>query len=129
MSARTGLSHLPEPANTAELTALLKRNYPAKLKAQGVAGSALLDVHVDAEGRVSEVDIVNRPGNAEHQTNRAVLEGQNGTEVLETNDRPEFGAAAQAALRQTRFQPALKEGKPVAYKLRMTVQFDPQSAS
>lgn len=129
MRAHTGLSHLPEPANTAELAALLRRHYPAQLRAQGVAGSALLDVHVDAEGRVLDVDVVARPGTADHQTNRAVLDGRSGTHVLEINDRPEFGAAAQAALRETRFQPALKDGKPVAHKLRMTVQFDPKAVS
>ncbi|MBD0318938.1 MAG: TonB family protein [Gemmatimonadetes bacterium] len=129
MRAHTGLSHLPEPSNTAELAALLKRHYPAQLRAQRIAGSALLDVHVDAEGRVVDVDVVKRPGTAGHQTHRAVLEDRTGTHVLEINDRPEFGAAAQAALRQTRFQPALRDGKPVAYKVRMTVQFAPESES
>jgi outer membrane biosynthesis protein TonB len=129
MRGHTGLSHLPEPANTAELAALLNRHYPAQLRAQGVAGSALLDVHVGADGRVLDVDIVARPDAPGNQTRRAVLEGPNGARAMEIKDRPEFGAAAQAALRQTRFQPALKGGKPVAYKLRMTVQFDPQSAS
>ncbi|HEX8453609.1 MAG TPA: energy transducer TonB [Longimicrobium sp.] len=127
VQAHTGLSHLPEPVDQAELAARLRKHYPGELRAQGVSGSALLDVHVDAQGNVGEVDIVSRPIGPEHPTHRAVLQEQGGTRVLELNDRPEFGAAAQAALRETRFQPALKNGKAVPYKLRMTVQFDPQT--
>ena len=129
LSAHTGLSHLPEPADGAQLSRLLKQHYPAQLRSQGVSGTALLDVHVDAQGRVVAVDVVRRPGAAEHPSNRAVLQDKDGTHALEINDRPEFGRAAQAALRETRFQPALKDGKPVPYKLRMTVQFDPENAS
>lgn len=127
VQAHTGLSHLPEPVDQAAFAARLRQHYPAQLRAQGVSGSALLDVHVDAQGRVSDVDVVSRPAGPEHATHRAVLQERSGTRVVELNDRPEFGAAAQAALRQTRFQPALKDGKAVPYKLRMTVQFDPQA--
>jgi outer membrane biosynthesis protein TonB len=128
VQAHTGLSHLPEPMDQAAFAARLRQHYPAQLRAQGVSGTALLDVHVDAQGRVSDVDVISRPTGPEHPTNRAVVEERGGTRVLELNDRPEFGAAAQAALRQTRFQPALKDGKAVPYKLRMTVQFDPQAS-
>lgn len=127
VQAHTGLSHLPEPTDQAEFAARLQKHYPAQLRAQGVAGSALLDVHVDAQGRVGDVDIVLRPTGPEHPTHRAVLQDRGGTRVVQLNDRPEFGAAAQTALRETRFQPALKDGKGVPYKLRMTVQFDPQT--
>lgn len=127
LQAHTGLSHLPELVDQAAFSARLSQHYPTQLRAQGVAGSALLDVHVDAQGRVGDVDVVSRPTGPEHTTHRAVLQERGGTRVVELNDRPEFGAAAQAALRQTRFQPALKDGKAVPYKLRMTVQFDPQA--
>lgn len=128
MQARTGLSHLPEPADQPEFAARLRQHYPADLRAQGVSGSALLDVHVDAQGRVQDVDIVTRRQTAAHTTHRAVLQDRGGTRVLALNDRPEFAAAAQAALRATRFQPALKDGEAVPYRLRMTVQFTPDAA-
>lgn len=127
VQAHTGLSHLPEPVDQAAFAARLRQHYPAQLRAQGVSGSALVDVHVDAQGRVSAVDVVSRPAGPEHPTHRAVLQERGGTRALELSDRPEFGGAAQAALRQTLFQPALKDGKAVPYKLRMTVQFDPQA--
>jgi TonB family protein len=109
----------------AEFSASLDRHYPAALRARGVAGTALVDVHVAADGRVEAVDVVSRPGHPEPATHRAVLRDARETSVLEINDRPEFGVAAQAALRETRFEPALNDGEPVPYMLRMTVQFDP----
>lgn len=127
MRSRTGLSHLPAPTDERALAASLKRHYPASLREQRVAGSALVDVHVSSSGRVEAVDVVPRPSAADHPTHRAVLRDPDGTTVLELADRPEFGAAAQAALRETRFQPALKDGKPVPYTVRMTVEFNPSS--
>jgi outer membrane biosynthesis protein TonB len=128
LRAHTGLSHLPEPADRAEFAARLTSHYPAQFRAKRVSGTTLVDVHVDAQGRVGEVEVVPRPM-APHQNLTAVLQDEDGSRVVKLNDRPEFGAAAQAALRETPFLPALKDGKPVAYKLRMTVQFDPPAVS
>ncbi len=128
LRAHTGLDHLPEPVNAAEFAAGLRRHYPARFRAQGVAGTTLVDVHVDARGRVGDVDVIPRPGGPPHQKLTAVLQDANGSRVAKLNDQPEFGAAAQAALRETRFHPAIRDGKPVAYKLRMTVQFDPEAS-
>ena len=128
LRAHTGLSHLPEPTSQAELAARLKHHYPARLLAQRVSGTTLVDVHVDARGRVQQVEVVPRPSSA-RQDVVAVLREEDGSRVLKIDDRPEFGAAARAALRETRFLPALRDGKPVPYKLRMTVQFDPPGAS
>jgi outer membrane biosynthesis protein TonB len=124
LRAHTRLSHLPEPADRAEFAARLESHYPAQFRAEKVSGTTLVDVHVDEQGRVGEVEVIQRPVTP-HQDVTAVLQDEDGTGVMKLNDQPEFGAAAQAALRETRFLPALKDGKPVAYKLRTTVQFDP----
>lgn len=128
LRAHTGLSHLPEPSNPAEFAARLKSHYPAQFRAERVSGTTLVDVHVDAQGRVGDVEVIQRPV-TRHQDVTAVLQDEDGSRVMKLNDQPEFGAAAQAALRETRFLPALKDGKPVAYKLRMTVQFAPPAVS
>jgi len=128
LRAHTGLSHLPEPADRAEFAARLQSHYSAQFRAEKVSGTTLVDVHVDAQGRVGEVEVIQRPVSA-HVKLTAVLLDKDGAHVMKLNDQPEFGAAAQAALRETRFLPALKDGKPVAYKLRMTVQFDPPAVS
>jgi hypothetical protein len=36
---------------------------------------------------------------------------------------PAFGPAAQAALKEVRFLPAIRHGAPVPYTMRMTVEF------
>ena len=128
LRSHTGLSHLPEPASRAEFNASLKRHYPARFRAQRVSGTTLVDVHVDARGRVHAVEVIHRPSPS-HQDLTAVLRDEDGSRVLKVNDQPEFGAAAQAAIRETRFLPALRDGEPVPYKRRMTVQFDPPAAS
>jgi TonB family protein len=128
LRAQTGLSHLPEPVDRAEFAARLESHYPARFRAERVSGTTLVDVHVDEQGRVGEVEVIQRPVSARVEAT-AVLLDKDGAHVMKLNDQPEFGAAAQAALRETRFLPALKDGKPVAYKLRMTVQFDPPSVS
>lgn len=38
---------------------------------------------------------------------------------------PAFGAAARSALREVRFHPATRDGRPVAFRLRMSVRFSP----
>jgi len=125
MRAHTGLSHSPEAADREAYAASFRRHYPAQLRAQGVSGAALVDVYIDAEGHVREVDVVPRPASSSHQTHRAVLQEAGTSRVVDLNYRPEFGAAAQAVLRETRFLPALKDGKAVPSRFRMTLQFTP----
>ena len=98
LRAHTGLSHLPEPINPAEFAARLKSHYPAQFRAEKVSGTSLVEVHVDAQGRVGEVEVIPRP-RTPHQNVTAVLQDENGSRVLKLNDRPEFGVAAHAALR------------------------------
>ncbi|CAA9318205.1 MAG: hypothetical protein AVDCRST_MAG68-2782 [uncultured Gemmatimonadetes bacterium] len=125
MRAHTGLSHSPEAADKEAYAASFRRHYPAQLRAQGVSGAALVEVYIDAEGRVREVEVVPRPASSSHQTHRAVLQDRGTSRVVDLNYRPEFGPAAQAVLRETRFLPALKDGKAVPSRFRMTLQFTP----
>jgi outer membrane biosynthesis protein TonB len=129
LRAHTGLSHLPEPADRTEFAARLESHYPAQFRAERVSGTTLVDVHVDDQGRVGEVEVIQRPVTPHQDVTAVLLDRDGSPRVMKLNDQPEFGAAAQAALRETRFLPALKDGKPVAFTLRMTVQFDPPAAS
>jgi hypothetical protein len=60
LRAHTGLSHLPEPADRAEFAARLQSHYPARFRAEEVSGTTLVDVHVDAQGRVGDVEVIQR---------------------------------------------------------------------
>lgn len=134
MQGRTGLSHLPAPADMAALDASLQRHYPAEFRATGRRGAVLVEVSVDEQGAVRGVEVVPRATGADpHAVTRAVLQerdretGGVTERVLALDHDPAFGPAAVAALRETRFTPAVRgaDGRPVAYRFRMTLVFDP----
>jgi|GEM_PF-2953596 len=122
----TGVDRLPQVLDKPAFKASVARHYPAELRAERVSGSALIDVLVDEEGNASSVTAVDRPAEM-----RAVLvlEEKDGTQRRITpEDHPAFQAAASAALREVRFSPAVRDGQPVPYTLRMTVTFEPPPA-
>lgn len=77
---------------------ILEPDYPADLLAKRQMGGAILELLIKADGSVSIVRVLR----ASH---------------------PEFGQAAEAAVRQWHFWPELKDGKPVESRWRMAVSF------
>jgi outer membrane biosynthesis protein TonB len=119
----TGVDRLPEAIDKAAFKASIERHYPAELLPDGTSGSALVDVLVDAGGRVASATPIDRPAGM-HAV--MILEQKDGTQRRITpNDHPAFQAAAASALREVRFSPAIRDGQPVPFTLRMTVTFDP----
>jgi outer membrane biosynthesis protein TonB len=119
----TGVDRLPQVVDQSAFRTRINRAYPAELRAQRVAGSALVDVLVDEAGRVASATPVNRPAGM-----RAVLilEEEDGSQRhITPKDHPAFQAAAVSALRDIAFSPAMRDGQPVPFTLRMTVTFDP----
>lgn len=119
----TGVDRLPQVVDKIAFRASVDRHYPAELRAEQASGSALVDVLVDAEGTVASTTAIDRPAGT-----RAVLilEEKDGSQRRITpNDHPAFQAAAASALREVRFSPAMRDGQPVPFTLRMTVTFDP----
>ena len=130
----TGLSHLPVEEDGAAFDASIRRHYPREMLRAGRGGDVLVDVRLDESGRVLDVDVVEERRTAADE-HRIVVVGKapgSNTEVqreVRLNYDPDtFGPAAEAALREVRFRPALRDGKPVPYTLRMTVRFDPADA-
>lgn len=119
-----GVDRLPMFVDPGELDRSMKRHHPADLRAAG--GSVLADVEVDAEGRVRSVTIVPRPSTA-HMT-MVLQEADGTTRTVQPGDDPAFGPAARAALMETRFTPALLDGHPVPFTVRMTLTFDPPAS-
>lgn len=131
----TGLTYLPFPRSQAELARSLARHYPPRFIGLRPRTAVLVDVTVDARGTVRDVAVVDRPsGRPAEQVSMVVLEKAPGTntevarEVRTTYDQA-FGPAAQAALEDVRFLPAIRDGKPVPYTIRMTVEFTSPSRS
>lgn len=72
--------------------------YPAELRKAGVSGEVVVDFVVDAQGAVAEASPVN-------------------------STRREFESAAIEAVRQWRFEPGQKDGRPVSTQLRLPIVF------
>jgi protein TonB len=73
--------------------------YPRRAKAQGIQGWVRLDIRVDPTGRVSSAQVAS-----------AIPKGV-------------FDRAALEAFRHWRFQPAFKEGRPVAQRAFLVIKF------
>jgi hypothetical protein len=131
----TGLSHLPVPQSEDALLRSLTRHYPRQFVGLRPRTAVLVDVTVDEKGFVRNVAVVDRPPDAAGQQVRMVVldraPGSN-TEVAHEVATPydqAFGPAAQAAIGEVRFHPAMREGRAVPYTLRMTVEFTSPPAS
>ena len=124
----TGLSHLPRPASPAALTRSLARHYPRERASVRPRTLVLMDVQLDEQGRVLDATPVDRPATAPSTVSMVLLDEVPGSgtpveRAYEAAYDQSFGPAARRALREVRFQPALRDGRPVPYTLRMTVEF------
>ncbi len=128
LRAMAGVSQLPKPADKAAFLAAVNRHYPNKLRAAGRTGFVLLDVTIDETGGVQKVVVVPTPPGPVHH---AVLirRDASGREVQEPmadgESDSEFGPPAEAALREVRFTPAVRDGVAVPFTMRMSIQFKP----
>jgi hypothetical protein len=131
LRAMTGVSALPRPADKTALLHAVQRHYPAELRRNGERALVLVDASIDATGHVTSVEVVQSPiGDAHH---RAVLVSRDPVTGNETQRTlagdgtydPAFGPAAQAAVREVRFTPAMRDGTAVPFLMRMSVEFTP----
>lgn len=75
-----------------------KAEYPESAKAQKIQGDVVMEVVIDAQGKVSDVQVLKKLAD-------------------------ELDAAATAAIRASTFRPGTKDGKPVPVKVTFTVAF------
>jgi hypothetical protein len=116
-----GLSHLPVPENREAFAASMRRHFPRQLMGVRPRTAVLVDVSVGTSGIVEEVRVVDHGGTGDDGQVRAVVRQK----VPGTNQvvERELNATYDAA-----FGPALRDGRPVPYTMRMTVEFtDPAS--
>ncbi|MCD9086107.1 TonB family protein [Stenotrophomonas sp. SY1] len=91
----------PESGDSMPITERMSPpTYPKEAFAQGITGKVLLYIDVDAQGKVADV------------------------RVGESQPLGVFDAAAVAAARQWVFTPAQRDGKAVAGRIQVPVQFD-----
>lgn len=113
--ARTEQTAKKKPADKPKPVARLTRDpvplagneaprYPAQALRSGVEGSVNVRIELDAKGIPTDVQVVERSGERSRDLDRAVLE----------------------AARKWRFEPAMKDGKPVAAAVVLPVDFKRQ---
>ncbi len=82
-----------------EVTFQDRPRYPVRMRRAGIAGAALVEFIVDDQGKVRDA-----------RTFRATHE--------------DFGAAATAAIMTWKFNPGLKNGRPVATRMQEIIRFE-----
>jgi outer membrane biosynthesis protein TonB len=125
------VSELPRPVDKAALLRAVARHYPAELRSRAERALVLVDASIDATGEVTNVEVVQPPAGDVHH--RAVIVSRDPATGHETQRTlagggaydPAFGAAAQAAVREVRFTPAMRDGVAVPFRMRMSVEFTP----
>lgn len=119
-----GVDVLPRLLNAPELAESMKRHYPTEFLGQGRAGSVLVDISIDEQGRVTDVTVLPAP-----TLQARALKGSRPdlaslpAEAATPSSTAQFGGAATAALAAARFSPAQLDERPVPFTLRMTVRF------
>jgi protein TonB len=92
----------PELLDPPQFGALLMRSYPPALKKAGVGGTAVLWVFVGRSGAVKSTRLVTSSGHEE------------------------LDLVAREVLSQSRFAPAMNQGRPIDAWVQLPVEFQPQ---
>ena len=75
-----------------------------------------------------DVDVVTPPSSTGSTRAVKIIRRADGSEAREETEYehdPALGTAARAALREVRFAPAMRDGHPVPFRLRMSLRFTP----
>jgi|1186.fasta_scaffold16469_5 hypothetical protein len=127
----TGVSALPRPLDKTALVRAVGRHYPPELRGRAERALVLLDASIDATGQVTDVEVVQPPaGGVHHRAVMVTRDPATGSETQRTlagggTYDPPFGPAAQAAVREVRFTPAMRDGQAVSFRMRVSVEFVP----
>jgi TonB family protein len=97
-NSAAALSRIPQLLNLSDLRAILQRFYPEQARSERRQGAVVLDLHIDTDGHVQAVDVVQSGGS-------------------------DFDAAAKRAAMLLRFMPAFLGSQRVAVKMRQAIQF------
>jgi beta-lactamase regulating signal transducer with metallopeptidase domain len=107
------------PLAEPKLVHRIQPGYPPEAKAEKVQGIFLIDIRCGKDGAVEDARVVASAPNPERLEQ---LEAKRGTPAgLEGDQR--LAEAALAAVKQWRYEPILKGGQPVEFKLTVTVRF------
>jgi beta-lactamase regulating signal transducer with metallopeptidase domain len=96
--------------------------YPADAKAEKVQGIYVLDVLIGKDGAIREASVAGSAPTTERLKELGWDRDRKGTPGTLEGD-PRLGQAAVDAVKQWRYEPILKNGKPVDFRATVTVNF------
>jgi protein TonB len=97
----------------------VKPVYPPEAKAEKLEGLFVIDVVIGKDGVIKDARVV---ASAPTPARLKELEPKKGTPAAQEGDA-RLATAALDAVRQWRYEPILKDGKPVEFKATVTVNF------
>ena len=103
-----------------KLVQQVKPVYPADAKQEGVVGLFVIDVVVGKDGAIKEAHVV---ASAPTEARLRELQAKKGTLAAVEGDK-RLADAAVAAVKQWKYAPIVKDGKPVEFKATVTVTFN-----
>jgi hypothetical protein len=93
--------------------------YPQEAKAEKVQGLVLIDLTIGKDGAIKDARVA---ASAPTAARLKELEAKKGTPAAAEGDK-RLSEAALEAVKQWRYEPILKDGKPVEFKATVTVNF------
>jgi hypothetical protein len=93
--------------------------YPADAKAEKVQGVVVIDVTIGKDGAIKDARVA---ASAPTEARLKELQAKKGTPAAAEADK-RLAEAALAAVKEWRYEPILKDGKPVEFKASVTINF------
>jgi len=107
-------------ASEPKLVHQVRPAYPADAKQEGVVGLFVIDVVVGTDGAIKEAHVA---ASAPTEARLKELQPKKGTAAAVEGDK-RLADAALAAVKQWKYAPIVKDGKPVEFKATVTVNFN-----
>ncbi len=117
--AKIAISDEVEAPGEPKLVHQVRPAYPADAKKEGVEGVFVIDLVIGKDGAIQEAHMA---ASAPTMERLKELKGKDGSFSGTEGDK-RLAEAALAAVKQWRYAPILKDGKPVDFKATVTVNF------
>ena len=117
--AKIAISDEVKAPSEPKLVHQVRPAYPPDAKTEGVEGVFVIDLVIGKDGAIQEAHVAASAPTVERLKE---LEAKKGTPAATEGDK-RLAEAALAAVKQWRYAPILKDGKPVDFKATVTVNF------
>jgi protein TonB len=97
--------------------------YPAEAKAEGVEGVVLVNLTIGRDGAIEQARVAASAPSMERLSEITKAKGQAKWTAADAQGDARLSQAALDAVKQWRYQPMLKDGKPVSVEATVTVRF------